>query len=346
MDSPVKFSILVPVYRVEKFIRECIESVLNQTYPRFELILVDDGSPDKSGEICDEYAAKDPRIRVFHKANGGAFQTRCFALEKAEGDYILFLDSDDYLAPKALEVLNANIIAHGADCIIYGIEWLRPGGAVAVACSGEYCGRLITDKRDALTLILNDASYNSLCRKCVRAGCFSGRDFSPYYHIKSGEDRIHSEEILENARSFLFLPELLYFYRANTESVTHSISYDGYRADFTVEESCLSMLERLGVFSPADFDRLRNSFLDALVIELKRLSRFCSSGAESVRGMKSIRENEHYKAFLDQGYSKVPPIAGVPECAGLRRLLNRVAIALLHQGCYRLLIFFNKYIYR
>ena len=82
---------------VEQYLPECIESVLGQTYANFEFILVDDGSPDRCGEICDEYAKKDSRIRVFHKPNGGLMHTRRYALERAQGDYYVFLDSDDYL---------------------------------------------------------------------------------------------------------------------------------------------------------------------------------------------------------------------------------------------------------
>ena len=346
MTGSVKFSILVPVYKVENYIRECIESVLNQSYQNFELILVDDGSPDKSGEICDAYAEKDSRVKVFHKPNGGLMSARRHGIEKAGGDYYIFMDSDDYIALDTLEILAKNIEEYGADCVIYGFNWLKPGGTESVICNEKYCGRLITDKAEALSIILNDASYNSLCRKCVKACCFDGRDFSPLYHIKSGEDRLQSEEILENAESFLFIPETLYFYRVNTSSITHTINYDGYKADFTVEESCLAMLEKLDVFSETDYNRLRNSFLDALVIELKRLSRFCSDTENSVQGIKSIRESGHYRSFLKPGYSCVPSLPCVLESAGLRRALNRLVIALMKARCYRLIIFFNKYIYR
>jgi len=97
--------VVVPVYNVEKYLRECVDSVLAQTFKNFELILVDDGSPDNSGKICDEYAEKDSRVRVFHKANGGVTSARKLGVENARAEWVMFVDSDDEIFPDALEVL-------------------------------------------------------------------------------------------------------------------------------------------------------------------------------------------------------------------------------------------------
>ena len=92
------FSIIVPVYNVEKYLRECIDSILCQTFTDFELILVDDGSKDESGKICDEYAEKDNRIKVIHKENGGQSTARNCGVKESSGKYIVFLDSDDFIS--------------------------------------------------------------------------------------------------------------------------------------------------------------------------------------------------------------------------------------------------------
>ena len=97
-------SVIVPVFRVEKFLENCIQSVLNQTYGDFELILVDDGSDDNCPAICDRYARKDVRVKVIHKQNGGIGETRNAGLQIAEGEYITFVDSDDYIHPQMLEM--------------------------------------------------------------------------------------------------------------------------------------------------------------------------------------------------------------------------------------------------
>ena len=96
-------SIIVPVYQVEKYIRQCVDSILAQTFTDFELILVDDGSKDGSGQICDEYAAMDRRVKVIHKENGGLSDARNRGMDQAAGNYFMFIDSDDYIAPTMLE---------------------------------------------------------------------------------------------------------------------------------------------------------------------------------------------------------------------------------------------------
>ncbi|HOO25796.1 MAG TPA: glycosyltransferase family 2 protein [Clostridiales bacterium] len=101
--SNVKISVIMPVYKVEKYVGKAIESILNQTFTDFELIAVDDGTPDKSGEICEEYARKDSRIKVLHKENGGAPSARNMAIEIAGGKYFYFMDSDDWAEPTMLE---------------------------------------------------------------------------------------------------------------------------------------------------------------------------------------------------------------------------------------------------
>ncbi len=111
----IKFSVIVPVYNAEKYIAKCIESILNQTEDDLELILVDDGSPDNSGIICDKYATKDNRVKVFHQENGGVCAARNTGLKHASGEYLSFVDSDDYLESNALEVLYNDIVTHNAD---------------------------------------------------------------------------------------------------------------------------------------------------------------------------------------------------------------------------------------
>lgn len=100
-----KVSLIIPVYRTEKYLRQCIDSVLSQTYGDIEVILVDDGSPDSCGEICDEYSARHNRIKVIHKANEGLSMARNDGISESTGDYIFFLDSDDYISPSCIESL-------------------------------------------------------------------------------------------------------------------------------------------------------------------------------------------------------------------------------------------------
>lgn len=346
MNNNIKFSIMTPVYKVERYLPECIESVLGQTYGNFEFILVDDGSPDHSGEICDEYAKKDSRIRVFHKPNGGLMHTRRYALERAQGDYYVFLDSDDYLSLDTLETLSRYISETGVDCVIYGFEWLRPEGTSHIKCSSYDCGRVITDKRELYNIVFNDEAYNSLCRKCAKASCFDGRDHSRYYHIKRGEDLLQSLEILENAGSFLFIPETLYCYRVNPASITHSDSYEGYRANFEVRETVLEFLGKSGVFTEEDYDRLRNNDMDRVAVELKRICRYAPTREAKREAIASIRDSAYYKHFLEPGYRPASPLPGDERSDGLRAFTNRLTAKLLAARRYDAIITLNGLMYK
>lgn len=126
------FSVIVPVYRAELWLARCVESILGQTMPDFELLLIDDGSPDGSGAICDEYGARDPRVRVFHKANEGVAKTREFGLARARGQYLLWVDSDDWIEAGLLGAAAAIHEGTGADIVVYGAQTWADGGVVDV----------------------------------------------------------------------------------------------------------------------------------------------------------------------------------------------------------------------
>lgn len=127
-------SIIVPVYKVEKYLSECVESIINQTYSDFELLLVDDGSPDRCPEICEDYAEKDSRIRVIHKENGGVSSARNVGIQNASGVYVMFVDSDDYLAPQMLEeMLCAN--GNKVDCVLSSLTYVYPKAEKNRSCN-------------------------------------------------------------------------------------------------------------------------------------------------------------------------------------------------------------------
>lgn len=123
-------SVIVPIYKVEKYLNRCVDSLLNQTFTDFELILVDDGSPDNCGRICDEYAEKDNRIHVIHKENGGLSDARNAGLNYATGEYIVFVDSDDFVEPDLLEKAY-NTIKNGYDIVSYGFNVIGVDGNIS-----------------------------------------------------------------------------------------------------------------------------------------------------------------------------------------------------------------------
>ena len=120
----MKFSIIIPCFKVEKYLSACVDSVLNQTFPDYEIILVDDGSPDRVPEICDEYAKKDNRIRVIHQKNGGLSRARNAGISAAKGEYLICIDSDDYIAKNDLLARVAEKTKSGTDVVLYGYQKL------------------------------------------------------------------------------------------------------------------------------------------------------------------------------------------------------------------------------
>lgn len=136
MDNPI-ISVIVPVYNVEQYLSHCIDSIINQTFTSLELLLIDDGSKDNSGKICDEYAKKDNRIRVFHKENGGVSSARNIGLDNAQGKFICFVDSDDWLELECLSLSISNI--GDADILFFAYTWNFPDGCTKKVASKDFC---------------------------------------------------------------------------------------------------------------------------------------------------------------------------------------------------------------
>lgn len=130
MENGITISVIIPVYNSEKCVRRAVESVLVQMNERVELILVDDGSTDCGGAVCDEYSRNHPRVKVVHKINGGLSSARNAGLPVAEGEYIVFLDADDYLAPNACEEISKVIHEHHPDCIDFGWNYVHRNGEI------------------------------------------------------------------------------------------------------------------------------------------------------------------------------------------------------------------------
>lgn len=146
-------SIIVPVYKVEPYLRQCVDSILNQTYRDIEVLLIDDGSPDRCGEICDEYAKKDQRIRVFHTENKGLSAARNLGLREAKGEYIGFVDSDDWIEPDMYEVLLKRMQETGADISVCGMWYEFVNRSIESNCNECMYG---SDKESMYALICGD----------------------------------------------------------------------------------------------------------------------------------------------------------------------------------------------
>ena len=214
-DLPL-ISVVVPVYRVEKYLDHCIQSIVEQTYPNLEILLVDDGSPDGSGAICDRWAQKDARIRVFHKENAGAGAARNTALDAAKGDLIAFVDSDDYLHP--------NLYAH-----LYG---LMKGGVDIAECEigmtetdelpmddGSHAEILVCETEEALRLHIQDEVFRQTPpNKLYRRECVADIRFPEGNLI---DDEFFTYKVLGNAKKLAHSSACMYAYRQQSGSAMH-----------------------------------------------------------------------------------------------------------------------------
>ena len=158
-------SIIIPIFNTEQYLPRCIESVLSQRYSDFELILVDDGSTDASGAICDSYSERDHRIRVFHKENGGVSSARNLGLEKARGEWIYFVDSDDELLPDGLRVLT-DCISDEVDIVMGGFVEVDENGVLSEPANNT--SRILTKKQSVVTLYVGYGSYCYLWTRLLK----------------------------------------------------------------------------------------------------------------------------------------------------------------------------------
>ena len=255
-------SIIVPVYKAEKYIHQCIDSLLAQTYRNIEVILVDDGSPDHCGKICDEYAAKDSRVKVIHQQNGGVSVARQTGIDHATGEYSIHADPDDWVELNMIEELVAKAVADNADMVICDFyresksektyDCQNPGDDLSASA--------------VLRKILSQQLHGSCCNKLVNRSRIEGIGFTPE-DLCILEDELYNIRILARKIKVSYLPKAFYHYRVENEhSLCNTISEKSFKSKVKavseIESFCLANVA--GIVS-LDFIRIkRNVLFDAL----------------------------------------------------------------------------------
>ena len=219
-------SVIVPVYNVEKYISKCIESILLQDYENFECILVDDGSKDNSGKICDDFAIKDNRIIVIHKKNGGVSRARNCGLKEAKGEYVCFIDGDDYVSKEYLSFLRGLIVENGADI------------SLTTCMFGNYSKQ--TQNKNKKWVLTGESSARELLSYRIPIGCYSKMFKKSLFDKKGGvrffEDLKIGEGFNFNITCFLQAKKVacsnqkIYYYRRDNQSSAMS-SYSEEKAN-------------------------------------------------------------------------------------------------------------------
>lgn len=234
----MKLSIIVPVYRVEDTLSRCLDSVLSQPYADYELILVDDGSPDGSGAICDEYASRHPFVHVIHKENGGLSSARNAGIDVSQGEYITFIDSDDFIGENTLPILMSRLEAHpDYDILEYPVYWHYGDSDATVLKFGV---NTYDDMRD-YWLDGKAYTHSYACNKLFVRRLFDevrfveGRKFEDVYTLPL---------LLEHARRICTTEEGLYYYTSNANGITNNPGADGLR---DLLEAHVNQLHHLGL---------------------------------------------------------------------------------------------------
>ncbi len=242
-------SVIVPVYKVEPYLSRCIDSILSQTFTDFELILVDDGSPDNCGEICDEYAKKDTRIHVIHQENGGLSVARNTGVAIAKGEWIHFVDSDDLIHPQMLEILYSAVDKNIqiSMCDLFK-ACTCPKGFYSYKNKYEFKKHPVNE--DSLILLMRSSSYFywGACAKLIKKDILLKH---PFTVGKIHEDSAVVFKWINEAENVNVTDEQLYFYRVNPDSITQ-IDFSLKNLDFL-----WAIEEQMNFYENTDFNKIK-----------------------------------------------------------------------------------------
>lgn len=256
-----KVSVIIPVYNVEPYLDQCVQSVLNQTLKEIEVILVDDESPDNCPAMCDEYAKQNNRVKVIHKKNGGLGYARNSGLDIATGEYVAFVDSDDFIAPNMMEVLYNTAIQYGADEVRSGVifyedgkETLRHDVDKVTVFRGkgevkrfvfDYLGPAPEEYRDCKYMMSVWLAIHS--RKVIEEN--NVRFTSE--RLTLSEDVVFGMDLFPKLNCIVCVPQCYYYYRSNPQSLTHHFSWEKYKRQEAMFEAIRERLD--AVYSKEDY---------------------------------------------------------------------------------------------
>ena len=280
-------SIIVPVFKAECFINRCVDSILAQTFTDFELLLVDDGSPDKSGEICDQYAARDSRVRVFHKENGGVSSARNHGIKNATGKWVTFCDADDYLDSDCFESLSSHTL--NVEMVAGGFK-SNKGASSNVVFSEE----LHYEIKDFISEIYNPLLLGSACNKFFINQIIKDNQLLFPANLTHREDLIFVLSYLTHCKKVSTIKESGYIYWENPNSATHKDpSFD------VIYASCQEITHISKQFGDELYNQLN---LNLLYLDLDVLRRAFYKDVDKSRRLETLR-------FLKNKIEKNPRIS-------------------------------------
>lgn len=236
------FSVIVPIYNVEKYLKKCVDSILNQAYEDYELILVDDGSPDGCPQMCDDYARRDRKVKVVHKENGGLVSARKAGCQAATGRYILNVDADDWVAEGYFSAIEAVVLAHHPDVVCFGFiyQWADDSETITLPYeTGLYSKKDLQAKLypDLIESPVGEIFTPSVWSKAIERKLYVESQMRVDDRISIGEDSACTKPAIYRADSLYILDDHLYCYRQNNSSMTKNKKAFSLTAPRLISES-------------------------------------------------------------------------------------------------------------
>lgn len=294
-----RFSVIVPVFNSQKYLKKCLDSVANQSFRNYEVILVDDGSTDKSGAICDGYAERYDNIKVIHKQNQGQIAARLDGVKNATGEYIVFADSDDTLKLKALEILNKKIEQYKPDGVIYELSRMSAHGLIKIPSGSKFKEYILTDKGALYREILSTPSHCSVCKKAFKRELFTTSGFEKLFDMRIGEDFFQTMDLITNANSVLFIPDDLYNYRNNPGSAIHSErTAERFKTDFTSARYVLDLVQNSPYFNEDDLKEQLTLSMHGITDRLEEISNLKASYERKKELFEQIKTDQYFIDYI------------------------------------------------
>ncbi|HML67238.1 MAG TPA: glycosyltransferase family 2 protein [Clostridia bacterium] len=297
------FSVLIPVYNISRYLPECVKSALSQSEQDFELVLVDDGSTDGSGQLCDQYQVQHPdRVRVIHQPNSGLILARRAGIAAAKGDYCIFLDGDDALEPDCLATVRETIARYHADIVIYNNvsffedDRTREPNAPVFADGTVFCG---DDKRRIYRELIASWRLNNIWTKAIKTELLRADD-TPYERFATNP---HTEDLLQtlypvtHANCIVYCTKELYLYRRHSRSMTQKLELSQITRLYNaaVQQQLRAYMTQWGMDSQEELDLFNARKVNALLTLFWQYYRG-TKGAKQ----KQIALNYNWGALLDE----------------------------------------------
>lgn len=318
MNMTPKVSIIIPIYNVEPYLDQCVQSVLTQTLKEIEVILVDDESPDRCPAMCDEYAKQDSRIKVIHKKNGGLGFARNSGLDIATGEYVSFIDSDDFIASNMMEELYSTAVLYGADEVRSGVIFYEDGkktprhdvDKVTIFRGKEEVKRFVYDYLGSAPEEYRDCKY-------MISSCLSihSRKVIEENHVRFtserqtlSEDLVFNVELSPKKNCIVCVPDCFYYYRNNPQSLSHHFSWEKYKRQETM---FMAIKERLDAVYPKEeywlhFLRLKFLYMRNYIGQAIKSSGSLWERRKLVKNM--LRDEMWHELFTQYPYERMPKV--------------------------------------